>query len=141
MEAANCLNISRYRVCRNGRADRRSKSRTVYKIVMVIPDGLLLSGLFMQHACSCIGGIVDIDNGKEESDETSAKNISVRIHEISDRARETKCWERYSVNFHCIIRGDGKEMMSIYSGVSLIYTPRHSVHLRYPCICEYALGD
>ena len=25
-------------------------------------------------------------------------------------------------------------MMSIYSGVSRIYTPRHSVHLRYPCI-------
>jgi len=25
-------------------------------------------------------------------------------------------------------------MMSIYSGVCRIYTPRHSVHLRYPCI-------
>jgi len=39
-----------------------------------------------------------------------------RIHEISDRASETKSWERYSVNFHCMIRGDGNEMMSIYSG-------------------------
>ena len=25
-------------------------------------------------------------------------------------------------------------MMSIYSGVYRIYTPHHSVHLRYPCI-------
>jgi len=28
-------------------------------------------------------------------------------------------------------------MMSIYSGVCRIYTPRHSVHLRYPCISGY----
>jgi len=32
-----------------------------------------------------------------------------------------------------IIR-DGNEMMSIYSRVCQIYTPHHSVHLRYPCI-------
>jgi len=32
-----------------------------------------------------------------------------------------------------MIRGDGNEMMSIYSGDCRIYTPRHSVHLRYPC--------
>jgi len=32
-------------------------------------------------------------------------------------------------------------MMSIYSGVCLIYTPSHSVHLRYPWIIGYALGD
>jgi len=61
----------------------------------------------------------------------------VRIHAIvwiSDRASETKSSERYSVNYHCMIIGDGNEMMSIYSGVCPIYTPRHSVHLRYPCI-------
>jgi len=58
----------------------------------------------------------------------------VRIHEISDSASETKCWARYNVNFHCMIRGDRNEMMSIYSGVCRIYTPRHSVHLCYPCI-------
>jgi len=28
-------------------------------------------------------------------------------------------------------------MMSIYSGVGRIYTPRHSVHLRDPCISEH----
>jgi len=33
-----------------------------------------------------------------------------------------------------MIRRDGHEMMSIYSGVCRVYTPRHSVHLRYPCI-------
>jgi len=33
-----------------------------------------------------------------------------------------------------MIRGDGNEMMSIYSGVCRIYTPRHSVNLRYPWI-------
>jgi len=33
-----------------------------------------------------------------------------------------------------MIRGDGNEMMSIYSGVCRIYTPRHSVHLHYPWI-------
>jgi len=38
------------------------------------------------------------------------------------------------VNLHCKIRGDGNEMMSIYSGVCQIYTPCHSVHLRYLCI-------
>jgi len=38
------------------------------------------------------------------------------------------------------MRGDGNEMMSIYSGVCLIYTPRHSVHLRYPWIFGDALG-
>jgi len=38
------------------------------------------------------------------------------------------------VNFHCMIRGDGNERMSIYSGVCRIYTPRHSVHLCYLCI-------
>jgi hypothetical protein len=55
------------------------------------------------------------------------------IHEILDRASETKSWERYSVHFHCMIRGDGNDMMSIYSGVCQIYTPPHSVHLCYPC--------
>jgi len=57
-----------------------------------------------------------------------------RIYEISDRASETKSWERYSVYLHCIIRGDGNEMKSIYSGVCRIYTPRHSLHLCYPYI-------
>jgi len=33
-----------------------------------------------------------------------------------------------------MIKGDGNEMMSIYSGVCRIYTPPHTVHLRYPCI-------
>jgi len=33
-----------------------------------------------------------------------------------------------------MIKGDGNEMMSIYSGVCRIYTPHHSVQLRYPCI-------
>ena len=31
-------------------------------------------------------------------------------------------------------RWDENEMMSIYPGVSRIYTPRRSFHLRYPCI-------
>jgi len=38
------------------------------------------------------------------------------------------------MNFDCVIRGDGNEIMSIYSGVCWIYTARHCVHLRYPCI-------
>ena len=43
-----------------------------------------------------------------------------------------------------MIRGDGNGMMSIYSGVCQIYTPRHSLHLRYPCISiqpPLLLGD
>ena len=39
-----------------------------------------------------------------------------------------------------MIRGDGNEMMSIYSGVCRIYSPRHSVHLRYPCISVQPLS-
>jgi len=31
-------------------------------------------------------------------------------------------------------------MLSIYSGVYQIYTPRHSVHLRYPCISVHPLS-
>jgi hypothetical protein len=32
-----------------------------------------------------------------------------------------------------MIRGDANGMMSIYSRVCQIYTPRHSVNLHYPC--------
>ena len=38
------------------------------------------------------------------------------------------------MNNHCMIRGDGNEMMSIYSGVCRIYTPHHSVQLHCHCI-------
>ena len=36
--------------------------------------------------------------------------------------------------FHCMIRWDRNELMSIYSEVCQKCTPRDSVHLRYPCI-------
>jgi len=58
------------------------------------------------------------------------------IH-IPDRAIETKSWERLSVYFHCMIRWRGNEMMSVNSGVCRIYTPHHSIHLRYPCISAH----
>jgi len=51
-----------------------------------------------------------------------------------DRASETKSWKRQSVYFCCMTRGDENEMLSIYPGVSRIYTPCRSFHLRYPCI-------
>jgi hypothetical protein len=35
---------------------------------------------------------------------------------------------------HCMIRGDGNEMMSFYSGVCRMYTPNHSDRRRYPWI-------
>jgi hypothetical protein len=41
------------------------------------------------------------------------------------------------VNFDCMIRQEGNEMLSIYSGVIGIYTPRHSGDLHYRCIAVH----
>ena len=59
---------------------------------------------------------------------------AVKIHQISEGVRETKRWERYSRYFHCMTRFDDNETLSIYPGVSWIYTLHHSFPLGYPCI-------
>jgi hypothetical protein len=56
------------------------------------------------------------------------------IHKTSETASETNSGEQFSAYYHLMTRGDGNETMSIYLGVSQIYTPHHSVHLYYLCI-------
>jgi len=50
---------------------------------------------------------------------TKSRPVRVRLKVVKDRVSIFIVW-------------DGNEMMSIYSGDCRIYTPHHSVHLRYP---------